>query len=97
MEVSNIKGTAVIENNELVEVGGRGDMVIHPLNDMKGWFEVKWSTSGGVETYEGTGNVAVHFDRQGPQDRAWNGRRGRGDGQVGWHLLCRGRGRLRHQ
>ena len=55
--VSNVSGTATIENNELVEAGGKGDLLIKPLNDMKGWFEVKWSNRGGNETYEGTGNV----------------------------------------
>jgi hypothetical protein len=67
VEVSNVQGKATIENNELVEVSGRGDLVIHPLNDMKGWFEVKWSTSGGVETYEGTGNVEFTLMDKDPQ------------------------------
>ena len=55
--VSNVSGTATIENNELVEAGGKGDLEIVPLNNMKGWFDVKWSNRGGNETYEGTGNV----------------------------------------
>ncbi len=67
VEVSNIQGTATIENNELVEVGGRGDLVIHPLNDMKGWFDLRWSTSGGVDTYEGTGNVEFTLLDKDPQ------------------------------
>ncbi len=67
VEVSNVVGTATIENNELVEAGGRGDLIIHPLNDMQGWFEVNWSTRGGVETYDGTGNVEFTLMDRDPQ------------------------------
>jgi hypothetical protein len=74
VEVSNVQGTATIENNELVEAGGRGDLVIHPLNDMQGWFEVNWSTRGGNETYDGTGNVEFTlFDRDPQTGRGMGG------------------------
>lgn len=57
IEISELTGTATIENNELVEAGGSGQIVVHPLNDMTGSFELEWSNRGGNEQYSGRGNL----------------------------------------
>jgi hypothetical protein len=57
IEISNLTGSATIENNELVEAGGNGQIVIHPLNDMTGSFELEWSNRGGNEQYSGRGTL----------------------------------------
>jgi hypothetical protein len=53
--IQNVEGHATIENNQLVACGGSGEIVVVPLNNMKGTFEVEWSNIGGVEKYEGKG------------------------------------------
>ena len=53
--ISNVTGTATIENNQLVEAGGKGEILVKPLNDMKGEFEVEWSNRGGTDQYSGSG------------------------------------------
>jgi hypothetical protein len=55
VRIQNVEGHATIENNELVACGGSGEIVVVPLNDMMGTFEVEWSNIGGVEKYEGRG------------------------------------------
>ena len=55
VRIQNVTGTATIQNNELIAAGGRGEIVVVPLNEMKGTFEVEWSNRGGVEQYEGRG------------------------------------------
>jgi hypothetical protein len=57
IEISELTGTATIENNELVEAGGSGQIVVHPLNDMTGSFELEWSNRGGTEQYSGRGTL----------------------------------------
>jgi hypothetical protein len=53
--VSEVSGHATIENNELVAAGGSGNILIKPLNNMTGTFEVEWSNRGGNEQYSGRG------------------------------------------
>ena len=53
--IQNVTGRAAIQNNELVSAGGRGEILVKPLNNMKGTFEVEWSNRGGVEQYAGRG------------------------------------------
>ncbi len=55
IRIQNVEGHATIENNELIAAGGSGEIVVVPLNEMKGTFEVEWSNVGGQEQYEGRG------------------------------------------
>ena len=57
VEIRDVTGTAKIADNQLVAAEGGGTIVIIPLNNMQGDFHVKWSNEGGVDQYEGEGQI----------------------------------------
>jgi len=56
--ISDVSGTARIENNELVSAGGDGTIAIPMLpGDVNGTFNVNWRNEGGNDIYSGGGDI----------------------------------------
>lgn len=64
--VSNVAGNAKIVDNKLVSAGGKGQIEIPSLNNMKGQFDVKWSNETGRDVYEGSGKLDFVLIRPDP-------------------------------
>ncbi|MBL8616131.1 MAG: DUF4157 domain-containing protein [Deltaproteobacteria bacterium] len=57
IRLTNVKGTGTIRDNELVQLGGQGEITIPKLNNMHGKFDVNWRNEGGRDIYEGSGEL----------------------------------------
>ncbi len=71
--LSEITGTATVEDNLLVEAGGSGKIVVLPLHEMAGTFEVCWSNRGDGDKYSGRGELDFTLLDDPAKDRSMTG------------------------
>ncbi len=57
VRVERLSGRARVENNRLVSAGGSGAIVIPPLNNMRGTFNLNWRNDGTRDIYSGSGTL----------------------------------------
>ncbi len=74
--ISDVSGDATIENNQLVEAGGRGTVTLPKLgngNAVTGTFDLRWSNRTGVDVYEGSGEIEFALFNDPAHGRGMNG------------------------
>jgi hypothetical protein len=59
--ISNLSGTARLEKGKLVWAKASGDILIPPLNNTTGNFNLKWRNDGSKDYYSGDGKLNVNL------------------------------------
>jgi hypothetical protein len=64
IKVTNLTGTAEIQNNELVAAGGSANLEVEGFDKVEGSIQVNWSNRSGVDEYEGKATLKVQVNEK---------------------------------